>query len=193
MIDKIDLIDFSEHVYYDSSSPSGLRWLNDRYGGVNDCFIRRPKDSQAGAKMNLGYWQLRLEGRMFLVHRIIWKIVKQESIAGKKIDHVDGNRSNNNISNLRLVSQKENSRNSSLSRNNRTGFTGVVYDPRLESRGTPRYIACWTDLNGKQSRKSFAIGRYGEELAEFLAIEYRRHQIDLMNIAGAGYTDRHGE
>jgi hypothetical protein len=30
-------------------------------------------------------------------------------------------------------------------------------------------------------------------LAHFLACEYRQHKIDLLNLQGAGYSNRHGE
>tara|TARA_R110000744_G_C19371770_1_gene563191 strand:- start:51900 stop:52061 length:162 start_codon:yes stop_codon:yes gene_type:complete len=33
----------------------------------------------------------------------------------------------------------------------------------------------------------------GAELALMLAVEYRQHQIDLLNLMGAGYTDSHGK
>lgn len=43
-------------------------------------------------------------------------------------DHIDRNQLNNRKSNLRPCTQQENSRNRSLSENNKTGITGVCWD-----------------------------------------------------------------
>lgn len=51
---------------------------------------------------------------------------------GKKIDHIDGDGFNNQKSNLRVCSNAENSRNSSKSKSNTSGFKGVfLHDPKI--------------------------------------------------------------
>lgn len=59
-------------------------------------------------------------------HRVAWAIVHGEwpSI----IDHIDGDRSNNRISNLRSVSHAENARNCRLNKNNTSGTNGVSWN-----------------------------------------------------------------
>lgn len=49
---------------------------------------------------------------------------------GLVIDHIDGNPQNNRLENLRLVTQKTNSRNCRISTNNRSGHLGVYWDVR---------------------------------------------------------------
>lgn len=61
-------------------------------------------------------------------HRIIWMLVY--GVAPNQIDHIDGNRINNSISNLRNVSHLENVRNRRFSRANSTGIVGVSFDKR---------------------------------------------------------------
>jgi hypothetical protein len=47
---------------------------------------------------------------------------------GFQVDHVDGNRLNNQRSNLRNCTQTQNNRNRSMSRNNTSGYRGVCWN-----------------------------------------------------------------
>lgn len=57
-----------------------------------------------GSKRN-GYLRL---NSIISIHRLVWETFKGEIPEGMVIDHIDGNRSNNSLSNLRLVTQSEN-------------------------------------------------------------------------------------
>lgn len=46
--------------------------------------------------------------RKYFVHRLVYKVFIGELIEGLVIDHIDGNRTNNNYLNLRQCSQKKN-------------------------------------------------------------------------------------
>lgn len=41
--------------------------------------------------------------------------------------------------------------------------------------------------------KSFSVNKYGDELAEFLAITVREKRLWELNKLGAGYTEHHGK
>lgn len=41
-------------------------------------------------------------------HRLVWETFKDKIKSGLEIDHMDGNKHNNNITNLRLVTHSEN-------------------------------------------------------------------------------------
>ncbi len=63
-----------------------------------------------------GYYQTGINGRRFWVHRIIYYAHNPEwdiwdSTPNNEIDHIDRNPSNNNISNLRVVTGSENNLN----------------------------------------------------------------------------------
>lgn len=60
-------------------------------------------------------------------HKVAWLIFHGKSPVGV-IDHVDGNRLNNKIDNLRDVTMTENNKNKSISRNNTSNVTGVSFD-----------------------------------------------------------------
>ena len=60
-------------------------------------------------------------------HRIALGISGVDIPHGFEVDHIDGNESNNRLSNLRVVTKQENSRNRATSKNNTSGTTGVHY------------------------------------------------------------------
>lgn len=72
-----------------------------------------------------GYKQLSIAGKAYLAHRAAWLYIYGEW-PSDEIDHIDGNRSNNSIFNLRIVPRKGNNQNIRRSRiTNKTGVLGV--------------------------------------------------------------------
>lgn len=59
-----------------------------------------------------GYFQVRLydegDSKFHYVHRLVWETFVGEIPSDKQIDHIDGDTSNNHISNLELVTGREN-------------------------------------------------------------------------------------
>lgn len=84
----------------------------------------RYANKEAGSIKASGYSIVILGMRTFRAHRLIW-MMQYGDWPKYQIDHIDGVRDNNKLSNLRDVSQKENGRNLSLSKLNRSGFAGV--------------------------------------------------------------------
>jgi len=70
-----------------------------------------------------GYKQGTFLGSVYRAHRIIWKMQTGEEPVF--IDHIDGDRTNNRIENLRSVSAVDNSKNISIGTRNTSGVTGV--------------------------------------------------------------------
>ncbi len=93
---------------------SRYAWLywNTRYSG-----------KVAGSLVPNGYKRLEFQGRSLALHRLIWLYV--HGTWPQTIDHIDGNRSNNKIDNLRDVSMLENSRNKAIPSNNKSGVIGI--------------------------------------------------------------------
>lgn len=74
-----------------------------------------------------GYRKIRIDGHQFLAHRLAWVYVY--GVWPAEIDHVNGNRSDNRIANLRSVSHRDNQQNMRLPRsNNSSGYLGVHFD-----------------------------------------------------------------
>jgi len=73
-----------------------------------------------------GYRMGRIDYTAYQAHRIAWALHYGEDPAGE-IDHVNRDRSDNRIANLRVVSHQENHRNTGLRRNNASGVMGVSW------------------------------------------------------------------
>lgn len=177
-----------EQIEYSEESPSGLVWKVSnakRKAGESVGYIKTNKRGIYSRSV----WTTMIYRKSYLCHRLVWILHHGEIPEGMEIDHLDGNSLNNRVENLRCVEGFINKRNRSFSQLNTSGATGVITHHNRDGR--KYFKAQWTGLDGRRKGKYFAIDIYGEELAFFLAEEYRKHQIDLMNLAGAGYTDRH--
>ncbi|MCG7388320.1 HNH endonuclease [Pantoea sp. ACRSB] len=119
------------------------------YNPDTGVFIRRKSlgPCAAGAivrtKALNGYLSVMVNGKGYLLHRLAWLITTGGWPIGQ-IDHVDGNRSNNAISNLRDASGSQNQYNKKRQGNNTSGFKGVSYHKK-----TRRFRAS-INVNGKQ-------------------------------------------
>jgi len=71
--------------------------------------------------------RVKVNGTRYVMARLIWLMYWGEDPGDLQIDHIDRNRLNNRIDNLRVVSQQENQRNTNLRKDNSTGIKGVHY------------------------------------------------------------------
>lgn len=74
-----------------------------------------------------GYLHGNIYNRKVKAHRVAWLMVHGEWPDGQ-IDHINGDRSDNRICNLRVVTDAENKRNVKLYSTNKTGIPGVSWD-----------------------------------------------------------------
>ena len=80
---------------------------------------------EAGTNAHHGYRAVMVDGKKHYVHRIVWEMNNGEISSSLCIDHIDGDRSNNRLENLRLLSLSLNQRNTVIPKNNPLGIIGV--------------------------------------------------------------------
>ena len=97
-----------------------------RYDPQTGALLSLQAGSEVGYVNNIGYRQIYIDGRIYSVHRLVWKLVHGAAPRGE-IDHINGNPSDNRLVNLRLASSSENNRNRKLSARNKTGVKGVFW------------------------------------------------------------------
>lgn len=100
-----------------------------------------------------GYKRITVDGINYLKHRIIWKMIK--GFDSEFLDHIDNNRSNNRIENLRVTSKKTNSRKQLTPSNNSTGLIGVSL---VKASGKYRAMIC-------VNHKDIVIGTFSSKIA----------------------------
>ena len=85
----------------------------------------KPGD-KAGGKRTDGYIGIIINGKNYFAHRLAW-FYHHGVWPSDSIDHIDRDRSNNKIENLRECTYSENAQNRSISSRNKSGHTGVKF------------------------------------------------------------------
>ena len=112
---------------------------------------RTQSGSIAGFHGAKGYWQIRIKNELFYAHRLAYFFMTGNHPA-RVIDHIDGNRSNNSWSNLRLATYSQNSANASKKTGKTSALKGVSWDKRrniwvafIRMKGRSTYLGTFTD------------------------------------------------
>lgn len=131
-----DLQLLQEHFQLDPLVPSGLRW---RKAASRSVAIGQP----AGSRNSRGYYRVKLSGREYKCHRVVLLLNGILPPAGcTQVDHIDRNRSNNLVANLRWATPSLNTRNCAV--------TGQVPYRYVRRRKSGRYEAQYKHPATKQ-------------------------------------------
>lgn len=123
-------------LHYDQSTGI-FTWAIRRKGG-------RGLGMEAGGRMSHGYRSIGIDGREYTAHRLAWLYTHGEWPLAY-IDHINGNRSDNRIANLRDVSQVVNMQN--------------VYEPKSNNKSGYRGVS-WHAQRGKYTARIKVDGKY---------------------------------
>jgi len=112
-----------------------------------------------GCKSRKGYLEFQVDGGSYKVHRVAW-LIHTGQWPVDQIDHINGDKADNRIANLREATNAQNCQNRRRKSTNTSGVTGVTYVTRDK-----RWVA-QINIDGKQQ----VIGRFADKAS---AVERR--------------------
>lgn len=130
---------------------------------------RKCSNQPAGTPRSDGYLSIGLDYRRYLAHRLAWLFVYGEMPdKGLYLDHIDGNKANNKISNLRLATHSQNQMNSKP--RSVSGTKNVVWSEsnkkwtvRFKANGKTLYYGIYKNLeDAKRVADSKRLELHGE-------------------------------
>lgn len=130
----------------------------------------KAKLGESAGCISNGYVVLKILSRKLYAHRVAWLIFYGDWPDGE-IDHIDNNKSNNSIKNLRLANRSENCSNKKRRSDNSSGYKGV----------RPMGMKWRADI--MKDGKSYKLGVFGSkkdayaaycEAARLIHLDYHR-------------------
>jgi len=139
---------------------------------------------RAGTVTFEGYRQVGVDGQVYREHRVIF-LMHHGYMPEYDCDHINRDRADNRIENLREVSRSCNMRNASISSRNTSGVTGVSWDKsnekwlaQIRAEGRSIKIGRFEDFKDAVSARYEAEIKYGWDHCnnETPAAKYMRKQ-----------------
>ena len=116
----------------------------------------------AGSVNKKGYRCIGVGCKIYKAHRLVF--MYHYGYLPEQVDHIDGNKLNNNVTNLRAADNSVNMMNRGLMRNNTSGYKGVFWDKE----------SCKWRVAIRVGTKLRSFGRYiDKELADLIAMMAR--------------------
>lgn len=133
--------DLLERLCYDPETGK-INWKVDHGGREALCGLHQ-----------LGYLYGRVYKKAFYAHRVAWLLHYGDWPEGE-IDHINGNRADNRLCNLRDIPKDVNAKNKRMSSRNKTGYNGVCFNKRngkylvqVGSKGFKKFSAHYETLD----------------------------------------------
>lgn len=132
------------------------------YWRVKPC-RRDPVGMKAGhVDSARGYIAINYKRKRYYAHRLVY--LMHHGYLPEEVDHIDGDKGNNRVENLRACTHAQNGRNRPAQANNKTGVKNVVWD-----KNRSKWVV-YMKVDGKNTN----FGGFEDlELAAFVASELR--------------------
>ena len=148
--------DLCEFLDYDSST-GDFKWI--KTTSKNKGFL---VGKVAGSvNKTTGYIVIKLKGKVHLAHRLAWLCHYGETPI-ESIDHIDMDKCNNRISNLRLANDQENQHNRGKADGCTSIFIGVSFRNREQ-----KWMAAYQKIDGTRKH----VGYFKSEIEAAIAVE----------------------
>lgn len=105
------------------------RLTYDPDSGVFRALVKRKQinvGDKVGCSTSKGYWRIKVNDREYSAHLLAWLYVHGRWPV-RQIDHINRNRTDNRLANLREASPAENGQNRRLGTNSTSGHIGVTF------------------------------------------------------------------
>ena len=127
------------------------------------------EDLEAGSQdSRYGYLRVNIKGKSYAVHRVILVLSGIEVGDGLFVDHINHDRTDNRLENLRVVTKEQNTRNLSLYKKNETGYPGVYqhkttkrYIAHIRVNNKKHHLGCFKTLEEAAAARAEAEIKYG--------------------------------
>lgn len=122
------------------------------------------KDKEAGSLFKDGYRRVKIDGKLFATHRLIF--LKHHGYFPTEVDHINNNKEDNRIENLREVTRCQNQWNRPVKQNSTTGVKGVYphfrgkFSAEIRQHGKKHYLGLFSTI--EEAKK--AVQQKREEL-----------------------------
>lgn len=114
-----------------------------------------------------GYKYGKLEGKTVKAHRVAWKLYHGKDPVND-IDHINGDRADNRICNLRDATDQVNRMNTKRYKNNKSGVIGIHWHnqnnkwrARITVKGKIIELGCFEDIENAKKARAEAEIKYG--------------------------------
>jgi hypothetical protein len=126
---------------------------------------RAQKGAEAGTVNGMGYQQITINHKIYLAHRLahLWMTGKWPKA---QIDHINGDKLDNNWDNLRPVDNLTNARNQKENSHNTSGATGVRWEAgkwrvRIKTNNKLRHIGRFVSFDEAVTARKAAEKQHG--------------------------------
>lgn len=135
------------------------RWDSAKKPNVNSRDTKRI----AGTINAYGRRVIKIKGRLYYCSRLAWLYIHGRW-PDQEIDHINGNRSDDRIANLRDCSREENQHNTGLCSRNTSGYKGIYWSKQqsawiatITRRGTKQHLGSFDNADDAASAYAAAI------------------------------------